>query len=461
MHAYARRILLSAPGRWWPAIATVAVVTALVGLCATQFVWTHDDRFIAAARSEGHALTEFTIAAETIYALVAALALFSLTVVGTATVEQVRRTFARWRLVGATPSDVRRSMWVLAATVACAGAVPGSLISIAVGPIVVPAFNQMAAPGFDAPVLPPSPLAWAVSLLLGIATCMLGAFGPARRASKAQAIEVFRALPVRRRKVRWWRALPAAAALLSSLGMLTAAVATGASDAGAVVMFKLALYAGLSAVLFVYLAGPLLTPAILSGLGGLGRALGSVTGWLAAKAAVERANTSANTVAPLAAGIGGVGVVLVSVESTAAVVRTFDTGADTNLTDTLVMAALISVVLLVTSAAVAALASGGAERELSLLRIAGMPRLRVTAWYAWQSFASALTAAVLALVPIGIAAAATAVSSTAYTGRPITVVPWTVPVLGFVLSGLVLFLVQWPPARRFLRADIAVGLRAA
>ena len=110
MHRFARRILLSDLGAWWPAIATVAAVTMLVGLCTAQFAWTHDDRFIAAAQTQGRAITEFTIVSETIYLLVAVLALFSLTVVGTATVDSTRRTFSQWRLIGATPSDVRRSI---------------------------------------------------------------------------------------------------------------------------------------------------------------------------------------------------------------------------------------------------------------------------------------------------------------------------------------------------------------
>ena len=160
MHKYARRILSADLGSWWPAIATVAAVTTLVGLCATQFAWTHDERFITAVEAQEHSMLEFTIVAETIYLLVAALALFSLTVVGTATVEATRRTFAQWRLVGASPSDVRRSIWALVATASFMGAVPGSILAVGASYVVVPAFNQMAARGFESPALPPSILAW-------------------------------------------------------------------------------------------------------------------------------------------------------------------------------------------------------------------------------------------------------------------------------------------------------------
>lgn len=461
MHKYARRILFADLGSWWAAIATVAAVTALVGLCATQFAWTHDERFIAAAEAQGHSITEFTIVAETIYLLVAVLALFSLTVVGTATVESTRGTFAQWRLVGASPRDVRRSIWALVATASLIGAVPGSLLAVAASYIVVPAFNQMAAPGFDAPTLPPSLLAWLFSVVLGILTCVFGAFGPAHRASRTQAIEVFREIHHARRGGWWWRGPLAAVLLLFSLGMLTAAGVLGDNEAGVVVMFNLTMNAGVCAVLFVYVVGPLLVPAVLTGLGRLAAALGSVTGHLAARAAVERAGMSANTIAPLAAGIGGVGTILVSVDSAAAVVKILDNSAETNLVDTLVMAGLISFILLVTSAAVVSLASRDLGREHSLLRIAGMASRRITVWYVWQEFLLALTATLLALVPIVITVSTAAISSNAYTGAPVVVVPWAPLILGFALSWLVLFLVQWWPARWSLHADIAMGLRTA
>ena len=65
------------------------------------------------------------------------------------------------------------------------------------------------------------------------------------------------------------------------------------------------------------------------------------------------------------------------------------------------------------------------------------------------------------LVPIVITATTTAISSAAYAGTSIVVIPWVSLIFGFALSWLVLFLVQWWPARSSLRADIAVGLRAA
>lgn len=461
MHRYARRILFSDLGSWWPAIATVAAVTALVGLCTAQFAWTHDERFVTAVEAQGHWIGEFTIVAETIYALVAALALFSLTVVGTATVESTRRTFAQWRLVGASPRDVRRSIWALVAVASLIGALPGSIVAIAASYLVVPAFNQMAAPGFDAPLLPPSVSAWAVSLLLSVLTCLLGALVPARRASRARAVEVFGDVPQARRMGWWWRGPLAGIALLAAVAMLVAAWAMGTPDAGAAVMFNLAMNAGVCAALFVYVIGPLLVPAVLAGLGRLAGAAGSVTGALAAKAAIERAGTSANTIAPLAAGIGGVGVILTSVESTATVVAVFDASAETNLSDTLVMAGLISFVLLTTSAAVVSLASSDLQRERSLLRIAGMPTRHITAWYASQALLLAVTGTVLALVPIAFTAATAGLGSAAMAGRPLVAVPWTVLAGGLVLGWLVLFLVQWGPARTSLRADIAVGLRSA
>lgn len=460
MYRYARRILFSDLDCWWPVIATVTAVTALVGLCATQFVWTNDDRFVASARAQGHSITEFTIVSESIYLLVATLALFSLTVVGIATVESTQRVFSQWRLIGASPRDVRRSIWALVATASLIGAIPGSILAVFASYIVVPAFNQMAVRGFTTPTMPPSILAWLFSLALGILTCMLGAFGPARRASQAPAIATFRDLPHARKEGLWWRIPLAAVLLLCSLGMIAAA-AFQTKAAGIAVMFNIAMNAGICSALFVYLIGTVAVPAVLASLGRLAGAMGNVTGKLAARAAIERTGMSANTVAPLAAGIGGVGVILTSVDSAATVVKALDTSAQINLLDTLVMAALVSFVLLVTSAAVASLTARDLDRERSLLRIAGMSSRRITGWHLWQAFLLALTGTLLALLPVSVTVAASAIGSVAYVGHPIISVPWTILMVGLTLGWIVLFFVQWWPARHTLRADIAIGLRTA
>ena len=85
-----------------------------------------------------------------------------------------------------------------------------------------------------------------------------------------------------RRKGWSWRAPLAALLLLSSLGMLAAAAVMGAQESGVAVMFNLAMNAGVCGVIFVYVIGPLLVPAILAGLGRLPGAAGSVTGSMSA-----------------------------------------------------------------------------------------------------------------------------------------------------------------------------------
>ncbi|KXP12277.1 ABC transporter permease [Tsukamurella pulmonis] len=460
MYRYGLRILLADARGWWPAITTIAMITALVGLCATQFAWARDPRFVAAVEAQGRAVSEFTIVAQTIYVVVAALGVFALTVVGNATVEATRRTFAQWRLVGASPRDVRHGIWALVATAALIGAVPGSFAALVAAYFAVPIFNEMAAPGFAAPTLPPSPFAWFLSLAVGVLTCLLGAVGPARRGARTRAIVVFRSTGVTPRRDGWWRVPAGALLLVAALGMIVAASSVG-PDTGVAALFNLSLYTGLCAVAAVYVLGPLVVPVILMGFGHAAACVGSVIGSLAAAAAVARAGTSANTVAPLAAGVGGIGVMLASVESTAAVVTARGDATATNLTDTLVLAGLISVVLLVTSAAVIALASRDRDREQALLRVAGMPRRQVTAWYGWQALQLALAGVVLAVVPVALTVTAAAVGSPAFAGRSVVSVPWAVPVFGFALIWLVLSLVLWLPARTSLRAEPAAGLRAA
>ncbi|MCI1747895.1 MAG: hypothetical protein LKI24_07225 [Acidipropionibacterium sp.] len=148
----------------------------------------------------------------TIYAFIALLAFFSLTVVGSAAVERTRDTFARWRLAGASPAQVRRCLWAIVGLASLGGALPGSLMSLPVSAAAVPLFNRMAGesfPGglgtFTPPAFRPSLLAWAGALLLGAATCLAGALIPAWRASRVEAVEALREPAPGERRGAWMR----------------------------------------------------------------------------------------------------------------------------------------------------------------------------------------------------------------------------------------------------------------
>ena len=44
----ALRILANDWGAWIPLVAVMSLTTALVGVCANQFAWTHSPEFLAA-----------------------------------------------------------------------------------------------------------------------------------------------------------------------------------------------------------------------------------------------------------------------------------------------------------------------------------------------------------------------------------------------------------------------------
>lgn len=197
MARYVLRVFRDNVTGWVPTILVVAVVTTLVGICMNQFVWTSSPLFTLAARQAGLDPAEFGMVSVTIYVVVSLLAFFSLTVVGSATVNRIHGTFAQWRLMGASPSQVLASMWMLVGVASLFGSLIGSLAAVPASLLAVPEFNAMAAESFAdgfgsfaPPAFTPSMAAWLGSLLLGVATCMLGASIPSLRAAKIRPIPV-------------------------------------------------------------------------------------------------------------------------------------------------------------------------------------------------------------------------------------------------------------------------------
>lgn len=105
MARYVLRVFRDNVTGWVPTILVVAVVTTLVGICMNQFVWTSSPSFTLAARQAGLDPAEFGMVSVTIYVVVSLLAFFSLTVVGSATVNRIHGTFAQWRLMGSQPES--------------------------------------------------------------------------------------------------------------------------------------------------------------------------------------------------------------------------------------------------------------------------------------------------------------------------------------------------------------------
>lgn len=450
---------------WVPIICVVACVTLLVGLCANQFIWTTSASFAAACAAAGLDVVEFQMVAETIYVLVALLAFFSLTVVGAATVDRTRMTFAQWRLMGASPSQVRRSMWVLVGMAAVAGSLLGSALSVPLSGLAIPVFNEMAAQGFAgglgsfvAPRFIPSASAWGFSFLLGVLTCMLGAIGPSLRAARVKPVWALRLPEVVRGKrsvVRW----VIGGFLMAVVVMVVAALGLGIGSGSIIeLMANTSLQMGIVAAIAVYVLGPSFTRGILTLLHRIFHMMRMRMGVLAARSASSQSGT-ASAVAPLAAALGGSGALWAFVCTFGQIMHALGDEGEVNFTDTLVMIALVCFVALITSAAVMTLSGRDAARQQALLRSIGMSRRGIMGLACWKAALLAITASVLALIPLIVAEAVIFQLTPFVMGYPFGYVPWAELLAATFVVWMVLYLIKWRQLRQPLRASPADGLR--
>ena len=200
MARYVLRVFRDNVTGWVPTILVVAVVTTLVGICMNQFVWTSSPSFTLAARQAGLDPAEFGMVSVTIYVVVSLLAFFSVDGGRLGHGQPYSRHVRAMAAYGA-PARVRclpacGCSWVWRA---CSVPRIGSLAAVPASLLAVPEFNAMAAESFAdgfgsfaPPAFTPSMAAWLGSLLLGVATCMLGASIPSLRAAKIRPIEVIR-----------------------------------------------------------------------------------------------------------------------------------------------------------------------------------------------------------------------------------------------------------------------------
>lgn len=226
-------------------------------------------------------------------------------------------------------------------------------------------------------------------------------------------------------------------------------------------MFNLAVTAGGSALMAVHLLCPQLMSFIFWVLNGLFSRMGLVVPALGTRSAASRVGTSATTVAPLAVGLGGIGLLLCAVNSVIAFTDALQPGTRADLTDVWMIVAVVAISMLATSAAVVALSARGREREIALLQAAGMRGRHIGALIAAESFAMSLAASIAAVVPVvaGGLVCALASRATLNTGSSVVVWPVSVMLWGLIASWGALCLILLVPALTPLRRGAGTQLR--
>ena len=464
------RILRSDWVGWAPSVGVVAAVTVLVTACANQFVWTSSTAFLEAARRSGLDGGEFAMVSMTIYTVIALLAVCSLTVVGSATVERTRGTFAQWRLMGASPRQVRTCLWALMGLSSVLGAMPGVVLGSVLSVVVVPWFNEMAGASFPGgtgdfvpPQFTPSTVAGGAALMLSVATCVLGAAWPAHRATAVEPVEALRGPTAGRKRRAWGRWIVGTSLLACAVTLATATprtLDTAQVGRSTTAMLNAATWVGGLSAAAVYVTGPALVHFALSAAHQTLRLLRLPVGQVAARSARAQAAMNANMIAPLASAIGLGGVIFTATGSYLAVMaRAGFPLEDPNLTDVALLSGLFCLMAIATSMAVIALSGRDQVREHTTLRASGMSPVQVSRLVAWQSFCLALCAAGMGLLPVALVAWLVVSCSLTLVGSVVLSVPWLGLAVGFLVCWFVLWAVQFSQAMPWLRREAAAGLR--
>lgn len=463
MQRYVLRMFADEWKQWAPAIAVVSVISTMLGLCIHQFAWTMAPSFRDAVADAGVPLAEFQILSVTIYTVIALVSWVALTVVGHASVQSTRHSHALWLLLGASPRAVFLSTLLVLLLVSLCGATSGAIVSSILSFWAIPAFNSEVSASVELPrftIAPWSPVAIIIASSL---TTLIGGIIPARRASHIQPGIALRTSNQTNQSIKssLIRVCFGLFFFMVAVALVVAskfALQLGSTSPGS--MFNLSVNAGISALFSVYLLCPEIVRFVFWALHKAFEYLGLVIPALGTRAAADRAQINATTIAPLAAGLGGIGLLLCAVRSVAAMTQILQPGTSTNLTDVWTIVAVVIVSMLSTSAAVVSLSARGRGREIALLQAAGMSAQQVRTLIIAESFAMSVAATFAALVPVIISGLVCSfVSAAALNGNAVVVWPFLSMLLGLFCSWVMMFMLLHIPTIAYLREGPGLQLR--
>ena len=450
--------------QWVPSIAVVAVITSMVGVCVHQFAWTGDPAFRSAIIAAGGSVTEVQILSVTIYAVIAVVAWVSLTIVGSASVQAARASHALWLLMGAAPTTVFFATLLVLTLVAVCGAAMGAAVSTVAVFWVVPAFNATMVPEAILPSFTFTAWAPIVTVILSVATALIGGFLPARHASHTTPSAALKSVAVSaeqpRTAVTIFRIIGGLLFILIAASLVVAAVFASQLDSTTPAsMFNLTINAGGSALIAVYFLCPEIATFVFCVLYVLLVSCRLVVPILGVRAARNRVALNATTIAPLATGLGGIGLLLCAVNSVVALTEALQPGTRADLSDVWVIVTVVAVSMVATSAAVVALSARDRGREIALFQAMGMRSSQICSLIAAESLALTVVTTIAAAIPVVIGGLVCAFVSHAVLGSFVVVWPIVAMIIGAAISWSALFIILLVSALAPLRDGPSLQLR--
>ena len=348
-----------------------AIVSALTALAIYFLLSANSSRGLAQLAAGGPRAANL-IQQLTVFLFIAGVilpGLITLIAVAAASVERHRTSYARWRLVGASPRQV--SLVVIAQF--GLGAAVASLIGALLAILFLGASSSYLLSvtdfGVDLTVAPSlSGLLWTVGL--STAVTLIGAAGPALRIGRVQPIEALRLDERVKVRMTWLRWALAALAMLSCAFTATSAISESSTGpaSSAVLLSGVSLLVALAAV------APVLVPRLTLFWSAVMPARLSVAWYLARHQAAHRMSSTTAAVVPLGLAVGLFAVYFSAAATWEAAVGASSEDSRSNAVQGLVLFAPAGVIGICGSLAVLILASHESRREGALVRSIGARR---------------------------------------------------------------------------------------
>lgn len=445
--------------RLWAGPLLVAAVTGGFVYLAAVYWWTlgsPDGSALLAAL--GFTVDEARIGSYMVYVSTAIPAIIVIGTSSSATVSALAARIARWRLAGATPSQVRLSITIQVLVVNLFGTTIGIL---AASPFRQPAADLLVRIVIDDETVMPvaSSLPAAALTLVGTALiCAVASFTPARRAARISAVRAVRddSAPGRLMPLpRWIIAILVFVGLVAVLSAVFSAL-HNPHDNGADVSeaASLALMSGLLLLVQVVTLAPILLPG-LTRLWMTAIPPRLAPAWyLARMTATGQPRRTATAIVPISIGIGIFGIFFgIFATWQEALVRSGDT--DTlNALDTYVILAPAAAIAITGSMAGILITTRARTSEAASIRLAGAAPRTLIGLAVAEAISYTITATVIALGTAAVTAtiAAAVLTAGGLPAQPVLDLRQSVILAG--IAAVVLFAILVVPAGRTRRGNL-------